>query len=245
MKESYIKVKFTKWYVEFVVQSCWTQSSTFSMVVMYHAQERATTVLVQGLRADEISLLSSGLKSSLEESRQGIWFPLLLPDVLIESKSYSTIEYVDTCHKKIWDIEGVTEIHAQAIHKEGRFYNETQRNGGEQLSNKIVYIDFEDITRGITSVSSELARYEYACQSSLPLLDFLVEMGNQHIIDVQVDEHTKQLFLAKNARLRSRYNGLSARVKYLIQRADAQRQTVRNHLTPTEFLANPPSVPGL
>ena len=215
------------------------------MVVMYHAQKRVTTVLVQGLRGDEISFLSSGLESSLEESRQGFWFPLFLPAILIESKSYSTIEYVHTCYRKIWDIEGETKIHAQAIHKEGRSYNETQRNGGDRLSDGIVYIDFEDITRGITSVSSELARYEYACQSSLPLLDFLDEMGKKHIIAAQVDEHTKQLFLAKNARLRSFYSGLSARVKYLLQRADAQRQTVRNYLTPTEFLANPPSVPGL
>jgi hypothetical protein len=233
MKGSYTKVRFTKWDVEFVVQSCWMQSSTFSMVVMFHAQNRSTTVLVQGLRGDEISLLSSGLESSSEGSRQGFWFPLLLPAILFEIKSYSTIEYVNTCYREIWDIECATKIRAQSIHTEGRSYNEMQRNGGERLSDGIVYIDFEDITRGITSVSSELARYEYACQSSLPLLDFRDEMRNQHIIAAQVDEHTKQLFHAKNARLRSFFNGLSARVKYLLQRADAQRQTVRNYLTPT------------
>jgi len=76
-------------------------------------------------------------------------------------------------------------------------------------------------------------------------LDFLDEMGNQHIIAAQVDEYTKHLFHAKNARLRSFFNGLNARVKYFLQHADAQRQTVRNYLTPIQFLANPPSVPGL
>jgi hypothetical protein len=212
---------------------------------MYHAQKRVTTVMVQGLRGDEISLLSSCLKSSLEESRQGLLLPLLLPAILIENKAYSTIEYADMCYRKIWDIEGATKIHAQAIHKEFLSGNETQKNGGERLSDGILYIDFEDITRGITSVSSELARYEYACQSSLPLLNFLDQMANQHISTAQVDEHIKQLFLAKNARLRSFYNGLSARLKYLLQRADAQRQTVRNYLTPTKFLVNPTFVPGL
>lgn len=71
MKGSYIKVKFTKWRIEFVVQSCWMQSSTFYMVVVCYAQNRVTTVLVQGLRGDEISLLSSGLESLLVGSRQG------------------------------------------------------------------------------------------------------------------------------------------------------------------------------
>lgn len=108
--------------------------------------------MVQGLREDEISLLSSCLKASSKDSGQNSWFPLLLPAILIETKAYTTIEYVNKCHKKIWNIESATNIRAQAIHKEALSDNEIQRNSGERLPEEIPNVDFDDITRGITSV---------------------------------------------------------------------------------------------
>jgi hypothetical protein len=95
----------------------------------------------------------------------------------------------------------------------------------------ITEVDFDGVTRRLTSVVSELAFLTYSCQVHIPMLDFLDELvaGEflRHEYNSTQDIITAQrLFSAKTAYLRSYLAGLESRSTYLTRRAQAQTQSV-------------------
>jgi hypothetical protein len=142
----------------------------------------------------------------------------------MEYKVISTNKHVSTCYRAIYNIERKTGFPAQAVHDKNS--SENEKSGAKDIE-----IDFKDITHDITSVSKELARYLHSCETNIRIIDLLDEIVKSHFKNMTDghDIHVMDVALAKTAYLRSFFYGVSDRCAYILDRAQAQRQTVRNY----------------
>ncbi|OCL11763.1 hypothetical protein AOQ84DRAFT_178356 [Glonium stellatum] len=213
----------------FLFQSNWTRNATYSLAVSYQPKVRTTYAMLHGLRQDEIDKLLECLKLSEEY----MWFPMLLPLLLLHYKGMCIEKDIDKCYMSIWDIELRTGMPAQALHN---------ANAHQNTKNPIE-IDSDTLTRDITSFSSEMARYQSAMDVHLPLLDSLDEITRLYLSatfhDDELDrDYIERAIRAKLAYLRTLFSGIRGRVIYHTQRAQAQRETVWSLIAQKDNLLN-------
>jgi hypothetical protein len=210
----------------FVIQTNWTHSTNFCVAVNYPAGKGITTAMVHGLKGEEIDYITNYLSRTVDNSDELIWFPLLLPIILMEYKAMSINTHVSTRYRAIYAIERKTGFSAQEVHNKNPSKNEKSKAKDNE-------IDFEDITHDITSASKELARYLHSCETNIRLIDLLDEIVKRDFPNMTDgdDVHVMDAALAKTAYLRSFFHGLSDRCAYMLDRAQAQRETVRNYST--------------
>lgn len=177
--------------------------------------------MVHGLCAEEIDYVTEYLEKSVACSDEMIWFPLLLPVILMEYKAISTYKHASTCYRAIYAMEKGTGFFAHAVHDKTP-YEEPPKD---------MEIDFNGITREITSATKELARYLQTCKTNIRLFDDLDEFTNRHFKNATDghDVYAMEITLAKTAYLKSFFQGTGDRCSYLSERAQAQRQTVSDY----------------
>ncbi|KAG8525325.1 uncharacterized protein KY384_008969 [Bacidia gigantensis] len=92
-------------------------------------------------------------------------------------------------------------------------------------------IDFENITRDLTSMTTKVSYCEYATEIHLPMLDSVDDINSKAIARATSDHRDKRIRAEARIRvqiklLRSSLKGTHSRAKYLSKRAQAQVQTV-------------------
>jgi hypothetical protein len=153
--------------------------------------------------------------------------PNLMPALLLEFREGISRKSLDNSEDILRRVETETGLSPRwwSISREERLAQKKNRRALDKM-------DFERITRYITSASTSMAHVEYRCKSHLPVLDMLDEIGKQSLQNAQPcdrEGHERDVLRVRSLidRLRVSAECTLARTKYLSTRADIQRQTVR------------------
>jgi hypothetical protein len=208
-----------------MIQNSFTSASQFSVALTYESQKRLTSALVHNLSKNEIS----DLVKQVSEYRDCAALPMLLPSLLLTSRVASANTKVCDCHLQVVEIENNSGIRTN-WHPNKECCSARQR----QLPKRNQYdaLDFDQVTRDLTSLASKLAYCEFLCEVYLPMLnDF--DVINNKLLECASSQHKERLEKAE-ARLyedinflRSSLRGTLHRAQYLSKRCKAQVQTVR------------------
>jgi hypothetical protein len=212
-----------------MIQNSFTSTSQFSVALTYEPQKRLTSALVHSLSKNEIS----DLVKQVSEHRDCAAHPMLLPSLLLTWRVASANTKVRECHLQIVEIEHDSDIRTNwHPNKECCSVHQRQLPG----RNRYDALDFDQVTRDLTSLTSKLAYCKFLCEVHLPMLDDFDAINNK-LLECVSSEHKERLEEAE-ARLYKDINFLRSslratlyRAQYLSKRCKAQVQTVR--MTPT------------
>jgi hypothetical protein len=178
--------------------------------------------LVHGLSATELSHFSEQLKAHQSD----IGLPMLVPLLLLEQRVRSATTKVRDSHEELVKIENQTEVKAPWLK-----LKETPHLSAPTMS-AFKFVDFDSVTRDITSVSAQLAYVEYVCEVHMPMLDLISDMQRRLLANLTPQktcdlQHTAARLYEKNRSLHSSLEGTLFRVRYLSKRGQVQVQHVR------------------
>ena len=181
---------------------------------MQDCKTKSTVVFLCGLAKNEFSLLCD----ELQQSRNLIGLPALIPICLLELKAEVVDESLQTCHGEIHQVKVNTGMARKSSHA-------SRVSDYEQF-------DFAAIGRMLTGITATLATCELACETHLMLLEHL-DRENRRFMSSVLEEQRAAVAKAMNTLekrrsfLQCRMQYVGPRTKYLSQRSQAYVQTVR------------------
>ena len=207
-----------------MMQNSFTMTSCFSVALSYQSQRHITSAFVHGLSGSE----RDSLIAQFIANRDVLGLPTLLPYLLLTTRGASAMTKVLKCHRQIVDTEFQTGVRTDWHPSRSRCSSHQTPDVQPQYH---VTLDFDRVTRDLTSVSSKVAYCEYICEVHLPMLHKFDEI-NRRILEAAPQKYKKRLEIAKcrirmhTNLLRSSLTGTLCRAKYLSKRAQAQVQNV-------------------
>ena len=207
-----------------MIQNSFTTNSCFSAALSYEPQRRITSAFIHGLSEKELDKLTAQLIANKEL----LGLPMLLPYLLLAARGTSATSKIRECHRQIVETEAQTGVKTN-WHPNNSCCS--THHGLNVSSQDNPSIDFDLVTRCLTSLSSKLAYCEYICDVHLPMLD-KIDKINYTTLAAAPERHRKrlenqvhQIRIYINL-LRNSLTGSRFRAEYLSKRARAQVRNV-------------------
>lgn len=205
-----------------MMRSARSRDWSFCLGLVYNERTGILRGILNGMQADEIQLLFT----CLQESRQHLRNPLLLPIFLIELK----VHYFAVLLEK--RAEGIEAIEYTTGMRHGFSSNPRRNNGIDREREKFIKeLDFDPITQKLTGVTGTLSFCDMTFTSSLRALDLVMELGKRLSAGFrrrQPDDETgsQHALDTRMVYLRELIVGAQAHGAVLSARTSAQVQTV-------------------
>lgn len=113
-------------------------------------------------------------KKRLYEMKQFAWYPLFLPAMIIELKIQELPQIMTRIRRFLYRVEKTTGTHKNYLRRLG-----LTKSTGRSLREVWDDPDFEAAPAELTSIASDCACYEYACQTRQNLLNFIEKSNKQ------------------------------------------------------------------
>jgi hypothetical protein len=206
----------------YVLQNTRSVYANFCASISFNPTTSTTYVFIHGLDNIEVQ----DFKTRLRPLADLCSMPTLIPALLLEFRESISRKSLDNSQDILRRVETETGLSPRwwSTSREERLVQKMNRRSLDEM-------DFERITRYITSASTSMAHVEYRCKSHLPVLDMLHQIGKDCLKisrPSQREAHQTAEFSVRSLidRLKVSSECTLARTKYLSTRADIQRQTV-------------------
>ena len=207
------------------MQTCSSSSWKYSIAITYERQTGLTIAFIHGLRADEIAELMAQIKASIDDTVVPTLIPTLLLTERLENAIHSNHDSNITIVRNEYDTHVRTEWHTgKACCRSHTKHTTTQHI--------IDTMDFDAVSRELTSVANKLAYSELVCNLHFPMLDELDELGN--VIATAATSRPPRLALTakrlqdRTRSLRTSFQAALCLAQCLTKRANALNQHVRH-----------------
>jgi hypothetical protein len=210
-----------------VLQNTRSVYANFCASISFNPTTSTTQVFIHGLDNIEVQDFKIRVRSVSDLCS----IPTLIPALLLEFRESISRKSLDNSEDILRRVETETGLSPRwwSTSREERLVQKMNRRSLDEM-------DFERITRYITSASTSMAHVEYRCKSHLPVLDLLDQIGKnslQYTQPYQRKVHEKDELRVQSLidRLRVSAECTLSRTKYLSTRADIQRQTVSERVS--------------
>jgi hypothetical protein len=190
------------------------------LAITFQPRLALTTALIVGLSKDEVK----DLWVKLLFMKSYIHAPMVLPTLLVETKSVWLYERLNLCHEGISKIKGLTRMDVNSL---------VDPAMGEKPDGSTAdSYDIVTISRGLTQLSTKLAQCDKQCEVLVEIMEYLDQAGRDCVEatpKLRQDDiaEANELLLAMNTSLIRFTRSAQARTEYLSRRAAAYVQTVR------------------
>ena len=195
----------------------------FSAVVVHDSSKCQTKVLIHNLKGQEISKFIE----ELAEHQCNFGLPTLVPTLLLAGRAESAISKTQDCHDSIVRIEHDTAIKTKWHSSKACCDFHEQR---QIATNRLETLDFDGVTRQLTSLLSKLAYCEFLANVHIPMLEEFDKINSMLTTNSTTNgvrlRNAERMLRAKNERLKCALKGVSFRAQFLSKRTQAQVQTV-------------------
>ncbi|KAF2180314.1 hypothetical protein K469DRAFT_292132 [Zopfia rhizophila CBS 207.26] len=197
----------------------WDDDATdFSLSALFDPKSMYTYCILRILVKKDLKIF----KQRLRELKGLAWYPLFLPAILLEMRIQELPEIIARIRRFLYGIEKTTGTHKNYLRKLG-----LAKVTGRSLQDVWTDDGFNRAPAELTSIASDCAYYEYACQIRQELLSWLEKMNQDilPIIDSAQCTYAARMLGRKIEFMRAWMKDAENRSIYFGKRAEVQVQT--------------------